>query len=82
MGVRDDDDEIDRGGLFLARTRARVGIAASMTKDPDVASSIDRKPLRSRGLCSMDTDRTYVGARRWMRRRRAWMMETAVWECF
>jgi hypothetical protein len=42
MGVRndDDDDEIDRGGLFLARTRARVGIAASVTKDPDVASSI------------------------------------------
>lgn len=82
MGVRNDDDEIDDGGLLLARSRARVGIAAPMTKDPAVAS-IDRsrKPLRSRGLFSMDTDRSGVGARRWMRRRRAWMRETAVWEC-
>jgi hypothetical protein len=29
MGVRndDDDDEIDRGGLFLARTRARASVS-------------------------------------------------------
>lgn len=83
MGVRNDDDEIDDGGLFLARSRARarVGIAASVTNDPDGASSIDRKPLRARGLCSMDTDRSNVGACRWMRRRRAWMTEIAVWEC-
>ena len=27
MGVRNDDDEIDDGGLFLARSRARASVS-------------------------------------------------------